>query len=87
MPVPGTPLPSRLDVPLSPNDVLELRALGPDAYIIECLPGVERLPAGVHPSKPLGWPQTHPGYHILADGRCALDPDATPIPLSPAPVD
>jgi hypothetical protein len=80
-------MPSTLDVFVPAEDVVRMRSIGPNVYVIECAPGVPTLPPGIRPSKPLGWPQTHPGFHLLPDGTCVFDPDATAMPYTAEPVE
>jgi hypothetical protein len=85
-PISEAPRPSKLDVFVPPRDVIEMRAIGPNVYVVECADGMPTLPPGITPTKPLGWPQTHPGYHVLSDGTCVFDPDPSAVPYSPVPV-
>lgn len=80
-------MPSRLDDPLLPIQQRdEMRSISPETYLIQCAPGVATFPPRFIPSRPAGWPQEHPGYHILKDGHCAFDPTVTPNPVSPQPI-
>lgn len=58
---------------LSAEASVEMKALGPSVQVVECAPGLSKLPAGVVPSRPLGFAATHPGFVVLSDGHCAMD--------------
>lgn len=87
--VAGTPPPAPIFAPiedpgtLTPAAQRELKALGPNAVLVECAIGVKTLPVGITVSRTAGFWQTHPGFRTLSDGHCANDPSATPQPFDP----
>jgi hypothetical protein len=58
----------------------ELQQLPSGTYVVPCGP-VPQLPTDVRQSKPAGFWLRNPGFYILVDGHCALDPSATPAPF------
>ena len=81
------PQPRPIDEPLPSAVREELASIAPGAYVIQCSPGVNKLPDGITVNRPLAWPRTHPGYLVLSDGHCAFDPSAMGVPISPEPVE
>jgi hypothetical protein len=81
-----SPTPARIDEPLPAAQREEMASISPETYLIECEPGLRKYVPGIIPSRPAGWPQEHPGYHILKDGHCAFDPAVTPNPVTPLPI-
>ena len=65
----------------------QLDALPPGTKIVDCLPGVPRLPQNVTMNRTAGFYQQRPGFHDLALGYCADDPDATAAPMRVDSVD
>lgn len=59
----------------------EFAGLPAGTLIVDCYPDVKQLPPGGLASRSPGFFAEHPGFHFLIDGRCALDPSATPIPI------
>ena len=71
-----------------PSDVqAALASLSNGTVIVDCYPGMPRLPEGVVPSRAAGWSQLHPGFFQLPHGFCADNPAATPIPIRPDSAD
>jgi hypothetical protein len=58
---------------LSPVAAEQLKALGPGSQLVECGPGVARLPPGLTPSRGMSFMRAHPGFAVLSDGHCAMD--------------
>jgi hypothetical protein len=86
-PVTGAPLLQPVTSPLSPLAEQQVQSLGPGARVVECAPGLAQLPAGVTPSRPLGFMQTHPAFTVLADGHCAFDTSIQPTRPIPQHLD
>lgn len=59
----------------------QLASLPTGTKIVDCWPGVKQLPLGLTLSTPPGFAQRNPGFYMLSDGRCALDPNANPTPM------
>ena len=49
--------------------------------VVACAEGQPSLPPGTMLSGSLTWQQLNPGFQILSDGRCAVDPSETPEPI------
>ncbi len=69
------------DATLPPIVEQQLSALPAGTKIVDCLPGVPRLPEGLIVNRALGFYQARPGFHELGKGYCAEDPNATPVPM------
>jgi hypothetical protein len=69
----GAPVLAPVDDPLSVQAGNQLEVMGPSVEVVECAPGVAKLPAGITPSRGLGFAQTHPGFQVLSDGHCVMD--------------
>ena len=83
-----TPGPPSADPGALPTDTeAALWELAPGTVIVDCLPGMARLPEGIMPSRAAGWSQMHPGFFQLPHGYCADNPSATPIPIRPDSAD
>jgi hypothetical protein len=65
----------------------EFATLPKGTLIVDCFPNQKQLPAGSRFESNPGLTQMRPGLHFLSDGRCALDPNATPIPIRQDNVD
>lgn len=59
----------------------QLASLGPNAKVVPCNSSVATLPPYTQIAPIFGVDHFLPGRRILVDGRCAIDPDATPAPL------
>jgi hypothetical protein len=82
-PVSGAPVLQAVMAPISTAASRQLQALGPGTQVVECAPGLAQLQAGITPSRPLGFMQSHPGFTVLADGHCAMDKAITPSRVVP----
>jgi hypothetical protein len=71
----GAPVLAPVTDQLSAEASAQMKALGPSVHVVECAPGLSKLPAGLRPSRPLGFAATHPGFVVLSDGHCAMDTD------------
>jgi hypothetical protein len=65
---------------LSASAQQELQQLPAGTHVASCGP-VSQLPTDVRQSKPAGFWLRNPGFYILVDGHCALDPSATLAPF------
>jgi hypothetical protein len=79
-PLPTFSIPPR-DTPLPQHVQAQLDALPPGTRIVDCLPGVARMPEGLVVNRDPTFESWHPGFRYLADGYCADNPAATPIPI------
>ena len=65
----------------------EFATLPKGTAIVDCSPNQKRLPAGANFETSGAYMQMHPGLYFLSDGTCALDPNATLIPMRQDNVD
>lgn len=67
--------------PLTQPASEQLQALPPDTTVVDCAPGLAKLPAGARTSQIAGYHELKPGRYLLVDGHCAFSPSATSEPL------
>lgn len=53
---------------------VKLDSLPAGTRVVNCWGGIKKLPPGVRVETGPGFAKTHPGFHFLIDGRCAVDP-------------
>lgn len=83
----GTVILNRVNDDVSPAAVAEMKLMPPGSTVVECAPGVPKLPAGVTPSRSMVFVMTHPGFAVLADGHCVYDTSAPVADLNAANLD
>lgn len=84
----SSPAPSVPGGPLSPEAAQELSKLPAGSYVVACTPELQKLPAGMRMTQIPGFHEARPGFMLLVDGHCAMNPTATPAPtIRPISVD
>ncbi|MES2210336.1 MAG: hypothetical protein V4515_09140 [Chloroflexota bacterium] len=69
----GAPKLAPVSDQLSVDAAKQMEGLPSTTQVVECAPGLAKLPAGFIPSRSAGFVASHPGFGVLSDGHCVMD--------------